>query len=70
MRLSSQRPQPDYIGDPSLYGGKLFGSSHPGRFNAVMADGSVRTVSYGVSQPVFKALGGIDDGVPINPDDF
>src|SRR5690349_4337635 len=28
MRLTSQRPQPDLIGDPSLHGGKLFGSSH------------------------------------------
>jgi prepilin-type processing-associated H-X9-DG protein len=70
MRLTSQRPQPDFIGDPSLHGGKLFGSSHPGRFNAVLADGSVRTISYGVSQPAFKALGEIADGQPINLDDL
>src|SRR5262245_20941803 len=70
MRLTSQRPQPDFIGDPSLYGGKLFGSSHPGRFNVVLADGSVRTVSYGVSQPVFQALGGIADRVTFSLDDL
>ncbi len=70
MRLTTQRPQPDFIGDPSLYGGKLFGSSHPGRFNVVLADGSVRIVSYGVSQTTFKALGDIADGVPINLDDL
>ena len=70
MRLTSERPQPDFVGDPSLYGGKLFGSSHAGRFNAVLADGSVRTVSYGVSQAAFKAFGAVADGQPINPDDF
>jgi prepilin-type N-terminal cleavage/methylation domain-containing protein/prepilin-type processing-associated H-X9-DG protein len=70
MRLTSQRPQPDFIGDPSLYGGKLFGSSHPNRFNVVLADGSVRSVSYGVSQPVFQALGGIADGVTFSLDDL
>jgi prepilin-type N-terminal cleavage/methylation domain-containing protein/prepilin-type processing-associated H-X9-DG protein len=70
MRFTTQRPQPDFIGDPSLYGGKLFGSSHPGRFNVVLADGSVRMVSYGVSQPTFKALGDVADGQPINIDDL
>jgi prepilin-type N-terminal cleavage/methylation domain-containing protein len=70
MRLTSQRPQPDFFGDPSLYGGKLFGSSHPGQFNAVLADGSVRTVSYGVSQATFKAFGDIADGQVINLDDL
>jgi len=70
MRLTSQRPQPDFVGDPSLYGGKLFGSSHTGRFNVVLADGSVRGISYSVSQPTFKALGDVADGVPINLDDL
>jgi prepilin-type N-terminal cleavage/methylation domain-containing protein len=70
MRLTSQRPQPDFFGDPSLYGGKLFGSSHFGRFNVVLADGSVRTVSYSVSQATFKAFGDIADGQPINFDDL
>jgi prepilin-type N-terminal cleavage/methylation domain-containing protein len=70
MRLTSQRPQPDFFGDPSLYGGKLFGSSHPGMFNAVLADGSVRTVSYSVSQATFKAFGDIADGQVVNPDDL
>jgi prepilin-type N-terminal cleavage/methylation domain-containing protein/prepilin-type processing-associated H-X9-DG protein len=70
VRLTGERPQPDFIGDPALYGGKLFGSSHPGRFNVVLADGSVRTVSYSVSQPTFKAFGAIADGTPINPEDL
>jgi hypothetical protein len=70
MRLTSDPPQPDFFGDPSLYGGKLFGSSHPGRFNVVCADGSVRTVSYGVSEATFKAFGAIADGQVINLDDL
>jgi prepilin-type N-terminal cleavage/methylation domain-containing protein len=70
VRITSQRPQPDFIGDPSLHGGQLFGSSHPERFNVVLADASVRSVSYGVSQPVFQAFGAIDDGQLINLDDL
>jgi prepilin-type N-terminal cleavage/methylation domain-containing protein/prepilin-type processing-associated H-X9-DG protein len=68
MRLTSQRPQPDFIGDTSLYGGRQFGSSHPGRFNVVLADGSVRSVSYTVSQATFKAFGDIADGQVVNLD--
>ncbi|MCI0704116.1 MAG: DUF1559 domain-containing protein [Planctomycetia bacterium] len=70
MRLTSQRPQPDFIGDPSFYGGRLFGSSHLGRFNIVLADGSVRSVSYSVSQPTFKAFGEIADGQVISINDL
>jgi prepilin-type N-terminal cleavage/methylation domain-containing protein/prepilin-type processing-associated H-X9-DG protein len=70
VRVTTQRPQPDFLGDPSLYGGKLFGSSHTGRFNIVLADGSVRGVSYSVSQPTFRALGDVADGQPINFDDL
>jgi prepilin-type N-terminal cleavage/methylation domain-containing protein len=70
MRLTSQRPQPDFFGDPALHGGKLFGSSHQARFNVVLADGSVRSVSYSVSQPLFQAFGGIADGQVINIDDL
>jgi prepilin-type N-terminal cleavage/methylation domain-containing protein len=70
VRYTSLQPQPDFYGDPSLYGGKLFGSSHPMRFNVALADGSVRSISYGLSQPVFRALGGIADGVPISAGDL
>jgi prepilin-type N-terminal cleavage/methylation domain-containing protein len=70
MRLTSLRPQPDFIGDPSLHGGKLFGSSHVGALNVVLADGSVRTVSYTVSPATFKALGDEADGQVINPSDL
>jgi prepilin-type N-terminal cleavage/methylation domain-containing protein/prepilin-type processing-associated H-X9-DG protein len=68
VRWTSQRPQPDFIGDPSLYGGKLFGSSHIGRFNMAFADGSVRSISYSISQATFKALGDVADGQVIDLD--
>jgi prepilin-type N-terminal cleavage/methylation domain-containing protein/prepilin-type processing-associated H-X9-DG protein len=70
VRLTSQPPQPDFLGDPSLYGGKLFGSSHPARFNMVFADGSVHSISYSVNPATFKALGDVADGQVINLDDL
>jgi prepilin-type N-terminal cleavage/methylation domain-containing protein/prepilin-type processing-associated H-X9-DG protein len=69
IRKTTQRPAPDYsapLGD----GGGLFGSSHPGRFNAVFADGSVRPISYSVSKTVFKLLGDKGDGQYFSSDDF
>jgi prepilin-type N-terminal cleavage/methylation domain-containing protein/prepilin-type processing-associated H-X9-DG protein len=70
VRLTSERPQPDFVGDPSLHGGRLFGSSHPGRFNVVLADGSVRGVSYSVGQSIFKAFGAAADGQAFSLDDL
>ena len=70
VRLTSQRPAADFIGDPSLYGGRLFGSSHPERFNMVFADGAVRGMAYSISQPTFQALGDIADGQVVNLDDL
>jgi prepilin-type N-terminal cleavage/methylation domain-containing protein/prepilin-type processing-associated H-X9-DG protein len=70
MRLTTQRPSPDYFGPPQFYGGKVFGSSHQGRFNMVFADGSVHGVSYSVSQSVFQALGDVADGQSINLDNL
>jgi prepilin-type N-terminal cleavage/methylation domain-containing protein/prepilin-type processing-associated H-X9-DG protein len=61
IRKTHLRPAPDYraaFGD----GGGLFGSSHPGRFNAAFADGSVHTISYGISKSVFDHLGNKSDG--------
>jgi prepilin-type N-terminal cleavage/methylation domain-containing protein/prepilin-type processing-associated H-X9-DG protein len=70
VRYTNQRPAPDFFGDPSLTGGKLFGSLHVGRFNMVFADGSVHPISYGVSQPVFQSLGNISDGAILNFNDL
>jgi prepilin-type N-terminal cleavage/methylation domain-containing protein len=70
MRLTSLRPAPDFHGDPSLHGGRLFGGSHPNLFNMVFGDGSTRSLTYAVSQPAFRALGDIADGQVVNPDEF
>jgi prepilin-type N-terminal cleavage/methylation domain-containing protein/prepilin-type processing-associated H-X9-DG protein len=69
VRETDSAPQPDYS-DSSGDGDWLFGSSHPGRFNAVFADGSVHTISYTVNPIVFSYLGNKSDGVPIPLDDF
>ncbi|HZT82973.1 MAG TPA: DUF1559 domain-containing protein [Gemmataceae bacterium] len=47
-----------------------FGSSHPGRFNMVFADGSVHGVNYSISPTVWYALGNIRDGMAISSNDY
>lgn len=42
-----------------------FGSSHPGRFSALFADGSVHGINYSVSLLSLNAVCGINDGIPI-----
>jgi len=43
-----------------------FGSAHPGGMNAVFGDGSVRSISYGISSAMLTALGDRRDGVVAN----
>jgi hypothetical protein len=40
----------------------LFGSPHTAGINAVMGDGSVRMISFGINPQTFNALGHISDG--------
>jgi prepilin-type processing-associated H-X9-DG protein len=70
VRLTSLAPAPDFTGSPPLDGGKVFGSSHPGRFNAVFADGSVHSISYAIDPLLFSYLGNKSDGQVINASDF
>ncbi|HZV05062.1 MAG TPA: DUF1559 domain-containing protein [Gemmataceae bacterium] len=42
-----------------------FGSSHPGHFNALFADGSIHGINYSVSLLTFNAVCGINDGISI-----
>jgi prepilin-type N-terminal cleavage/methylation domain-containing protein/prepilin-type processing-associated H-X9-DG protein len=69
IRSTDNPPAPDFRGDPDSdeTGGMLFGSSHPGRFNALLADGSVRTISYSVDRRIFKLLGNKSDGQVFDP---
>jgi prepilin-type processing-associated H-X9-DG protein len=40
----------------------MFGSAHPGGFNASMVDGSVRLVNYDIEKNAFQALTNRRDG--------
>jgi prepilin-type processing-associated H-X9-DG protein len=46
-----------------------FGSSHPGRFHAAFADGSVRPIPYPVDPATFRHLGDKSDGQVVPGDD-
>ena len=61
---------PDYPGPVTENDLNRFGSSHTGSFNAVLADGSVRSISYSIDKTVFSYLGNKSDGQPINMNDF
>ncbi len=61
LRRTEEGPQPDYS-DDSGDGERLFGSSHPGAMNALLADGSVRTLPYEIDLTIFQNLGAISDG--------
>ena len=64
----AEGPKPDSFSDNDAT--KRFGSSHPGRFNALFADGSVRGISYAINPVVFSYLGNKSDGQPISADDL
>src|SRR5262249_29170136 len=66
IRSTDRQPLPDFsgLGD----GDMRFGSSHPGQFNAVFADGSVRSIPYTIDLVVFRLLGNKSDGQVINLD--
>jgi prepilin-type N-terminal cleavage/methylation domain-containing protein len=68
IRSTNTAPAPDYRGglSSSDTGQNLFGSSHPGVINAVLTDGSVRTIRYSVSPRVFGFLGNKSDGQVID----
>jgi prepilin-type N-terminal cleavage/methylation domain-containing protein/prepilin-type processing-associated H-X9-DG protein len=68
VRTTDKGPKPDHFGDTDTT--KRFGSSHPGRFNAVFADGSVRPISYSIDPVLFSYLGNKSDGQAINADDL
>jgi prepilin-type processing-associated H-X9-DG protein len=65
-------PEPDLMLASQL--GSLvheqFGSSHPGSFNAVLCDGSVRSVRFNVSTTVFTAFTIRKDGRAFGPGDL
>jgi prepilin-type N-terminal cleavage/methylation domain-containing protein/prepilin-type processing-associated H-X9-DG protein len=69
IRRTSRSPMPDYFA-PAGDGDNRFGSSHPGRFNAVLADGSVQNISHAVNPTLFRRLGNKADGQVVNVGDL
>jgi len=67
-RTTDKGPKPDDFGDNDAT--KRFGSSHPGRFNAMFADGSVRPVSYTIDVLLFSYLGNKSDGQVVSTNDL
>jgi prepilin-type N-terminal cleavage/methylation domain-containing protein/prepilin-type processing-associated H-X9-DG protein len=59
MRFSDRAPLPDgRTGD----GNQRFGGLHPGTFNVVLVDGSVRNLPYTIDLEVFRRIGNRRDG--------
>jgi prepilin-type N-terminal cleavage/methylation domain-containing protein/prepilin-type processing-associated H-X9-DG protein len=55
----------DKRGIPCGYGRSRFGSSHPGGFQVVMADGSVKFLEYELDMETLRRLGNRHDGEPV-----
>jgi prepilin-type N-terminal cleavage/methylation domain-containing protein/prepilin-type processing-associated H-X9-DG protein len=49
---------------------KNFGSAHPGGFNAVFADGSVKQISYEIPTAIFQVLARRDSGLIVDASGF
>ena len=47
-----------------------FGSAHVGGYNAVLCDGAVVTVGYGVDREVHRRFGNRKDGLPASASDL
>lgn len=56
-------PLPDWLRGN---GQQRFGSSHPGSFNAVLGDGSVRGISYNVDRELWHRVGLKADGLTVD----
>jgi prepilin-type processing-associated H-X9-DG protein len=61
MRRAAYQPLPD-SNTGAGWGEERFGSSHPGGFNVVLADGSVRLISYSIPVATFRALSTVRGG--------
>lgn len=71
MRSTELPPLPDYSRKGKKWDGDWrFGSSHPHLFNVVLADGSVRTITYAIDATTFRYLGDKADGQHVDLNDF
>ena len=67
IRSTDRPPRPDFIGE-GWDEQRRFGSSHLSGINAVFADGSVRSISFGIDAGLFRLLGHRSDGQTISSD--
>jgi prepilin-type N-terminal cleavage/methylation domain-containing protein len=65
LRRTDRGPKADFRGGNDDFGDKRFGSSHPGAFNALIADGACLTINYEVDGEAFRRLGERNDGQPV-----
>ena len=49
---------------------QMFGSAHPGGINAVLGDGSVRSISYTIPNPIFQLVCRRNDGLAVDISSF
>lgn len=71
-RHGNKVPQPDILDSaiPSDQADGFFGSSHPNQINAVLADGSVKTIRFAVHPAIFQGLSIRNDGVVVTQDEL
>jgi prepilin-type N-terminal cleavage/methylation domain-containing protein/prepilin-type processing-associated H-X9-DG protein len=70
LRWAYQAPARDRHEPGYTQGDTRFGGSHPGAFNALFADGSVRAIRYTVSLTVFQRVCVRNDGQVFSLDDL
>jgi prepilin-type N-terminal cleavage/methylation domain-containing protein len=68
VRYTGFKPIQDSPGSPYGWDGYQFGSSHPAGINALLADGSVRILTFNINEAIFNNLGMRDDGVTFQLD--
>ena len=71
-RHGNRVPLPDIVDRniPSDQADNFFGSSHPAMLNAVLADGSVRSLKYGINPVIWQGFCVRNDGVVVNQNDL
>jgi prepilin-type processing-associated H-X9-DG protein len=69
-RFGGIPPSPDFDIPGQLEPLSDFGSSHPGVFNAVFADGSVRTIRFSIHPKIWRRACGRNDNQAFNMNDL